>query len=164
MASSYRIIDEPSPSGLAPYTVKPMWPLFAMMFAGAWLAYPWFLFNAYAMGSVGRGRQLAWVAAGFGGAGLLIVAVWASIGMKLFPAAAFPYLYTGVLVWKLAVAYALYLGQAQSFELHEYAGGATRNGLFVVIAGAYLGKRLITESIEGVGAKPLVNFLKVVLL
>src|SRR5690606_15917739 len=47
---SYRIEDEPGSSALERAIVDPRWPLLASMFAGGWLAFPWFVVNAFALG------------------------------------------------------------------------------------------------------------------
>ena len=60
MPAVYRIIDEPAPTALERTIVNPTWPLFASMFAGSWLAFPWFVLNAFALG--GRRRFAAWTA------------------------------------------------------------------------------------------------------
>ena len=54
----YRIMDEPSPSSVARWAVKPFWPLLATMMAGTWLGAPWFVFNGFALGSPTRRREI----------------------------------------------------------------------------------------------------------
>ena len=56
--SSYRLPDEPKPGRLERLVTDPIWPLFATMLAGAWLGLPWFAFNAFALGSPTRWREL----------------------------------------------------------------------------------------------------------
>ena len=56
---SYTLADEPQPSGLQHLVVNPLWPLFGFMFGGAWLAFPWYVFNGFAMGSPTRKREAA---------------------------------------------------------------------------------------------------------
>ena len=58
---SYTIPDEPRPSPWNHLVVRPNAPLLASMLCGAWLAWPWFVVNAIAMGAlIGIGEcQLA---------------------------------------------------------------------------------------------------------
>jgi hypothetical protein len=136
VAGSYRIADEPVPGRLAGLAVNPFWPLVASMVAGFWLALPWFAFNAAAMGSATRRREWAWIAgglvvsAGLGG-GLL----WA-VDHEVLGVRAFRYALLGLVAWRLAVAYVLFALQQPSFELHRHFGGASRNGVLLVAAGA----------------------------
>ncbi|HEX8698510.1 MAG TPA: hypothetical protein VF815_06725 [Myxococcaceae bacterium] len=137
-ADTYRILDEPAPSGLGHLIVHPMWPLLAIMFAGVWLSLPWFVFNAFALGSPTRRKEL--VVAVMGPVGLLALA----FGLGLLhtamdmPKGAIPYLLLVLTLWKLGVAYWLFDLQKQSFALHEYFGGKVRNGMLVVGAGYLL--------------------------
>lgn len=160
----YRIIDEPTPSGLATVAVKPIWPLFAAMLAGAWLAYPWFLINAFAIGSIGRGRQIAWVLGAVVGSAAITVGILAAIRSGIVADGAFAYLFTLVMLWKLWVAYVLYVGQVQSFELHEYAGGPSRNGVFLVLIGAFYLRGALTGALVADGDTDLAVILMAVLL
>ena len=57
MRGGYAIADEPEASRLAHLTVRPSMPLLALMLGGAWIAWPWFALNAYAMGSPTRRRE-----------------------------------------------------------------------------------------------------------
>ena len=48
---TYQIADQPIDSSLRDHVVRPGAPLLAVMLCGTWLAWPWFAFNAIAMGS-----------------------------------------------------------------------------------------------------------------
>jgi hypothetical protein len=145
MDTTYRIQDEPRPSGLAHLVVNPIWPTLAAMLAGAWLALPWFALNSYALGSVTRRRE--WVLAGVA----LPVTFLLLMGMGLLrmkgvvPEGAMPYLAVGLDVWKLTVAYLLLTLQQRSFALHEYFGGAVRNGMFVMLLGSFFGRKVVSD-------------------
>jgi hypothetical protein len=136
--ASYRIVDEPAPSGLAHLIVHPMWPLLSIMFAGAWLALPWFILNSFALGSPTRRKELVlallWPP--------VLVALTFGLGLLHtlleLPKGAMPYLSMCVILWKLAVAYWLFDLQKRSFALHEYFGGPVRNGLPMVGVGYLL--------------------------
>jgi hypothetical protein len=145
MDATYRIQDEPSPSGLSHLVVNPMWPLLAVMLAGAWLSLPWFALNSFALGSATRRRE--WVLAGVA----LPITFLLLTGMELLrangvvPQGATPYLEVGLSVWKLTVAYILFTLQQRSFALHEYFGGAVRNGMGVLLAGTLFGRGAVSR-------------------
>ena len=150
-ADSYRILDEPAPSGLGHLIVHPMWPLLSIMFAGVWLSLPWFVFNAFALGSPTRRKEL--VVAVMGPVGLLAL----SFGLGMLhvalemPKGAIPYLLVVLTLWKLGVAYWLFDLQKQSFALHEYFGGKVRNGMLVVGAGYLLSPMVLKGPFGGAG-------------
>jgi hypothetical protein len=145
MDATYRIQDEPSPSGLSHLVVNPVWPMLAAMLAGAWLALPWFAFNSFALGSATRRRE--WVLAGVA----LPITFLLLLGLGLLrkqgvvPEGAMPYLGVSLTVWKLTVAYLLLTLQQRGFALHEYFGGTVRNGMFVLLAGSFVGRRAVSE-------------------
>lgn len=142
-AGTYHIADEPRPSTLARLAVNPFWPLLGVMFGGAWLSWPWFVFNAYAVGSPTRRRELAAAAGGFvGGAGLLYLLL-SLIGGEVVPQRGLPYLLTILVLWKLGISYWLYVLQARTFELYTYFGGTVRNGIVVLIAAFLLEVRMM---------------------
>jgi hypothetical protein len=135
---TYRILDEPAPSGLGHLIVHPMWPLLSVMFAGVWLSLPWFVLNSFALGSATRFKELAVAVSG----PLGLLGLWLGLGvlhtlLKL-PQGAIPYLLLVLTLWKLAVAYWLFDLQKRGFALHEYFGGRVRNGMLVVGAGYLL--------------------------
>src|ERR1043165_9187860 len=84
-AMSYQIADQPLDTSLRDYVVRPSAPLLAAMLCGAWLAWPWFAFNAIAMGSPTRRREIALCVAAFAG-----TAVLAAIVVALFEAGLLP--------------------------------------------------------------------------
>jgi len=137
----YLILDEPRPSGLAHYAVNPVWPLFGMMFAGAWFGWLWFLFNGQAIGSPTRRKELLAVLIGFVGLAALPVLLYAVLKQLHWPAG-FHYALVVFACWKVGVCYWLYFLQSRSFELYEYYGGALRSGMFVVIGGYMLSRAL----------------------
>ncbi|MBN1206389.1 MAG: hypothetical protein JXB05_15865 [Myxococcaceae bacterium] len=154
--ASYRILDEPGPSALAHLIVHPMWPLLSIMFAGAWLAVPWFVLNSFALGSHTRFKELG-VAAG-GVLGVLALAFGLGLIHTLLklPEGAIPYLRVLVILWKLSVAYWLFDLQKHTFSLHEYFGGAVRNGMLVVGVGYLLRGSVLKVPFGGAGLWQLV--------
>jgi hypothetical protein len=136
--ASYRIQDEPAPSGLGHLIVNPVFPLLSIMLAGAWLSLPWFIFNGFALGSPTRRKELALaVAAPLGLLALSTVLAILAALLEL-PKGSLPYFQVLLIVWKLAVAYWLFDLQKRGFALHEHFGGQVRNGAPVLIAGFLL--------------------------
>jgi hypothetical protein len=140
---TYQIADEPAPSHLARYAVNPLYPMLAAMLAGAWLAWPWFAFNSFAIGSPTRRAELAWLVAGLIVPPVIGVALIMARGAELLPASAGPYGGLVVVVSKLMVVYAVFLLQSRTIEIYEYYGGKLVNGIWPLVVGFYFGDRLI---------------------
>lgn len=142
-ANTYAIIDEPRPGALQQWVVNPLWPFFALMFAGSWLALPWFAFNAVAMGSATRRRELL----------VVLLATPLKLGLFFFlmmlhqktglPEEALRYLLLGLTVLKLGLGYWLFNLQQPAFGLYQYFDGPVRNGVFVVVGGALVNARVL---------------------
>lgn len=145
---SYQIVDEPMPGGLARWAVHPLWPLLGVMFGGAWLAWPWFAFNAFAVGSPTRKREAMIAAGGFAGTLAIAFAIVALANLLRWPAAAVSYAVIGLAVWKLAVSYWLFSLQGRSFHLYEHFGGQVRSGLLVLLLAGFLGRRLVLQAVD----------------
>lgn len=135
---AYRIVDDPAPSGLAAVAVNPLWPLLSMMLCGAWLALPWFAVNGLALGSPTQRREIGLAVAGAIGAVAIAFALIAAYEAGLISRSGVPYAVIVIVVWKLAIAYALFMRQNRALQLHEHYGGRVRNGAFVVVAGMLL--------------------------
>jgi hypothetical protein len=131
--TTYRILDEPTPGALVRVVVSPLWPLFALLFAGSWVALPWFVLNAFALGSTTRAREAFVAALGFAGSlGLAILA----LGLEargLVPAGAADYVRLLVVGWHLLVGFGLYLLQARSFRVYTQLAGPARSGFWIVL-------------------------------
>ncbi|MEM1201622.1 MAG: hypothetical protein AAGN66_00185 [Acidobacteriota bacterium] len=141
----YRLLDEPQPGAMAQLVVDPLWPLLAVMFGGAWLSWPWFALNGFAVGSPTRRRELAWAVGGFAGSAALVVALGVLTGRGILAGVGIQYALVGLTVWKLLVSYRLYLLQARSFGLYRYFGGAVRNGFLVILVAFIFGPRLLAD-------------------
>jgi hypothetical protein len=144
---TYVLPDEARPGALGNYVVRPSAPLMASMIAGAWLAWPWFAFNAYALGSPTRRREL-----GLCGLATLGTAVLAAVLIALVRGG---WLETdtevrlGLLVistWKVGMAYWLHIVQNRTFHIYEYYKGVVRNPAPVLIAGFWLRPLLLDLS------------------
>lgn len=140
---SYRILDEPQPGPMAQLAVQPFWPLLAVMFGGAWLSWPWFAVNGYAIGSPTRKRELTLAVAGFAGTFFLLVFLTGILDSGLLPEVAGRYLPVALSVWKLGVSYWLFAMQSRTFDLYQHFGGPVRNGILVVLAATFLGPALL---------------------
>lgn len=140
---SYRIEDEPQPGAWTHLVVHPMWPLLAVMFGGAFVSWPWFAVNGFAVGSPTRRRELALAVGGFVGSLVITVAVLLLASKEILSAAGVRYAMISLTVWKLAVSYWLYVLQSRSFALYEHFGGTVRNGLAVVFIAAFARGRVL---------------------
>ncbi len=141
--AGYRILDEPSPTTLGHLVVQPLWPLFSLMFAGIWLAFPWFCFNAVAMGCPNRKRTFIFAAIGLVGKIAIILALVVAAGIFQWDEFAIRYAMLVTTVWDLGIGYYLFVLQSRTFDLYTHFGGRVRNGLILVIAGAVLSPNLI---------------------
>lgn len=133
---SYQIADQPFDSGLRDYVVRPGGPLLATMLCGAWLAWPWFAFNAVAMGSPTRRREIALGAAAFAGTAALawtVIALFdAGVIAKGIP---LRLALLAITAFKLGMSYQMALVQERTFHVYEYYGGPVRNAGRVLSAG-----------------------------
>jgi hypothetical protein len=136
--ASYHIVDEPAPAGLDQVIVNPMWPLFASMFAGAWLSYPWFVLNAFALGGRRRFGDLAIALGGLLGSAALVLLTSLLASRSVLDERSLAYVKLLPIGVKLTVVYVLFMRQEQTYGLYTYFGGATRNAALIVIAGAFL--------------------------
>ncbi len=148
MTQGYRILDEPRPGPHAHLAVNPFWILLASMLGGAWLAWPWFIFNALAIGSATRVKEIALVALGVAGSVLLFFGIEALLASSVLGQRSAGYAVLVVVAYKLGVSYVLHLWQSRSFQLHEYFGGAVRNGMLLVIVGLLV-RSSVLQKLEG---------------
>jgi hypothetical protein len=132
MSKGYRLPDEPTPGGLGNIVVHPAMPLLATMFAGTWFAWPWFIVNAWALGSPTRVRETVLALGGFvGNVVIVMLVLWLAATFALDKSV--PYLWTLLLVWRLGLSYQLVELQSRGFGVYQYYGGRVRNGLIVAI-------------------------------
>jgi hypothetical protein len=126
MTPTYRILDEPTLSPLASFAVNPMWIVLATILLQP-LAWAWFLFNSFALGSPTRRREVLSVAIGLG---LLVVLGrlpgWAEQQGLLTAAGFKPYApYWQILqqFLVLGVSYRLFLYQAVPHQIFRHLRG-----------------------------------------
>jgi hypothetical protein len=149
MTTRYVIADEPRPSVLSHLAVNPFWPLFAQMLVGSWIALPWFLLNGFALGSVNQRKEWLCIAGSLAGSFLLAWLTARAGSESLLGETSLRFALLGIVVVKMAMAYALYALQAGSFELWEYFGGKPRNALLVLIAGFFI-RNAIFAKLSGI--------------
>jgi hypothetical protein len=125
---SYQIADQPVESSLRHYVVRPSAPLLAAMVAGAWLAWPWFAFNAIAMGSPTRRRELGLCAAAFVITGVLAAILIALVEHEVIPIEGMPLRFAllAIVTFKLGISYYIATIQGRTFAIYEYYGGPIR--------------------------------------
>lgn len=136
---SYQIADEPHETSLAAYVVRPGVPLMAAMVAGSWLSWPWFAFNAIAMGSPTKKKEIALVIGAFAGTAVLAMIVIALVNAGLLPAGMPTRLAVlGIVTFKLGMTYYISTVQERTFHVYQYYGGSVRNAAVILSAGYWL--------------------------
>lgn len=132
--------------------VRPSVVLAATVFGGVWLGWPWYVFNAFALGVEDKARLTKRIAVGLLGATVLSLLVLAVAGPEQVDASALgllfddperefswvPYVALVLVGWKLTISYLLFEDQRASAEIYEYYGGTLRNGIPLVAAGSLL--------------------------
>jgi hypothetical protein len=144
----YRILDEPMPGALAGYVVNPSFPMLALMLAGTWLAAPWFAFNALALGSPTARREIGLAAAMLAGAAALVFGLLVANEQGLIGAHSIAYWALIPIVWKLGFGYWLFMLQIRTFHLYEHFNGRVRNGLFLLLLGAFAARRYVLGLVD----------------
>jgi hypothetical protein len=135
MSDTYRIEDEPVGSRWSEYVVSPVFPFFASMFAGAWVALPWFAFNSVALGSPKRRGDVWLVALTLALTWPVVMAILFGDDWGLWPTEAIPYLLILFVGARIAVCYVRFMRQSQVYELFEWFGGEGRSGFAVIAVG-----------------------------
>ena len=136
---SYQIADEPIETSLRAYVVRPSVPLLAIMVGGAWLSWPWFAFNAIAMGSPTRRKEIALCLAAFLGTGLLGALVIALARAGVIPEGMpLRLAVLAIVTFKLTITYYISMVQERTFHVYEYYGGTVRAAGKILTAGYLL--------------------------
>lgn len=139
----YRIIDEPDDSPLSKYAVKPLWPWLAMAMGGAWIGVPWFIFNAIALGSPTRRREIPLAAAlPFAQVGLAIAAAMVVSRLNSSVEDARGFVLIALALLKMACGYLLFIWQSRAAELHEHFGKELRNGALIAVGAVFIADRV----------------------
>lgn len=135
---SYQIADEPQESSLSNYVVRPDAPLLAMMVCGAWLAWPWFVFNSIALGSPTKRKEIGLCVAAVAGTavlGAILIALWKA---GILRGTSLRFALLAITTWKLTLAYYVCVIQSRTFHVYEYYGGTVRQSRAVIGTGMYL--------------------------
>jgi hypothetical protein len=144
MSDVYVVPDEPRPSRWNHLAVSPNAPLLAAMLCGGWLAWPWFAFNALAIGSPTRKKEITWSAIGAAGTIALAAAIAALLaGGYLESRTAIRFAVLGVASWKLLLCYYISQVQSRTFEVYRYYGGVVRSATYVLAIGFYARRMLL---------------------
>ena len=143
----YRIPDEPRPGGLAHLTVDPIWPFFALMLCGPWLAIPWFLLNGLALGTPTQRREWLALAGMIAGSLAVVLLISALTNAGFLQGVSLRLSLLSIIALKLGLGMAVTVMQARSFELWSYYGGNARNGLVVLVVG-FLANRALAQLVE----------------
>lgn len=149
---TYEIADEPNPSaGWENLVFQPTAPLLGMMWCGAWLAWPWYVVNAYAMGSPTLRREAKLCALGFAGTLALATAVFGLVDLGVIESKlALQFAVLGVVSFKLGLAYTVTKFQSRTFHVYTYYGGTAQKAFYVLVAGSYL-----RDLVLGVSSHPI---------
>jgi hypothetical protein len=151
MTMTYTIADEPIETSRRHLVVAPGAPLLAEMLCGSWLSLPWFAFNAIAMGSPTRRKEIALC--------VLTLAVTALLGATVLALreggviesrTVMRFALLGIVTWKLTMARAIYALQARTFHVYEYYGGPVRSASYVISTGW-----LLRDIVIGLSDDPL---------
>jgi hypothetical protein len=148
---TYAIADEPIETSRRHLVVDPGAPLLAEMVCGSWLSLPWFAFNAIAMGSPTRRKEIAMCVLALAGAAVLGYAVLALRGIGVIESRiVLRFALLGIVTWKLAMAYAIHMLQARTFHVYEYYGGPVRSASYAISTGW-----LLRDFVIGLSDDPL---------
>jgi hypothetical protein len=148
---AYAIADEPIESSRRHLVVDPSAPLLAEMVCGSWMSLPWFAFNAVAMGSPTRRKEIALC--------VLTLAVTTVLGATVLALreigviesrTVLRFAILGIVAWKLTMAYAIHTLQARTFHVYEYYGGPVRSASVVISTGW-----LLRDVVLGLSDDPL---------
>jgi len=136
---TYQIADEPHETSLAAYVVHPNAPLLAAMVAGAWLSWPWFAFNAIAMGSPTKKREIGLCLGAFAGTAALASLLIALVEGELITSRLVIRLgVLAIVAFKLTITYYISTVQNRTFHVYQYYGGAVRAAGAILSAGYLL--------------------------
>ncbi len=117
---------------------SPMWPLLATMLGGVWMGWSWFLLNSIAVGGERRFRAFPIIAMGLGVSSIVAVVVFSLLESRSLDLGYVRYILIALSGWKLGISYVLFNTQTREHELFEYYGGATRSGLYAILAAPVL--------------------------
>jgi hypothetical protein len=133
----YRIVDAQSPSRVGHLAVNPNFPLMALMLGGSFAGWAWFVFNAIALGSYTRRREIAVCTAatvGVPAAGLGLGYAMLLGWLGSDASRAFPYCQLALTTLKLSAGYFVATWQMRAAALREHYESPLRNGFFVLAA------------------------------
>jgi hypothetical protein len=151
MTKGYKLPDEPEPSALSRFTSDTHWIFTASILGGNWLGAPWFAFNAHAVGSATKRRELVLAA--------LLPITTMSAGLLLewiirrfhLPDRTLNYGIVAVFALKAALLYEVQRRQAVSVGIHRYLGRKMTSGAVLVAVG-YALRSVVIHAAFGVSS------------
>jgi hypothetical protein len=136
---AYQIADEPQATELSQFVVQPSAPLIAAMMCGAWLSWPWFAFNAFAMGSPTKKKELALCGAAFAGTAVLAMILIALVRGEIIESTLWIRIaLLAIVTYKLSITYYICSVQSRTFHVYQYYGGTVRAATYVLSLGYML--------------------------
>src|SRR5213075_44510 len=118
----YQIADEPETGeGRGAYIFRPNAPLLAEMLCGSWLSFPWFAFNAWALGSPPSRRQIKLCVLAMATIVVLAFAIYGLVDVGVIESRqTLRIALLGLDAVKIGLAYKLAAMQARTFEVYTY--------------------------------------------
>ena len=144
---TYAIADEPHETPWRHLVCNPSAPLLAEMMCGSWLSIQWFAFNAIAMGSPTKKKEIGLCFAAIAGCAVMASILIALIDADIIESVTVIRLCVlAIITWKLVMAYVITQVQSRTFHVYEYYGGPVRSGSAVVATGFLLRDMVIGMS------------------
>jgi hypothetical protein len=133
---SYAIADEPHDTPWKQFVVSPTGPMIAEVVCGSWLSLPWFVANAFMLGSPTKKRESLLVALQL----LITIAlgsllIWADDHDLIESRTLLQLSILAIVTWKVGIAYAITKLQLRAYQVYELYGGQARATTFVLAAG-----------------------------
>jgi hypothetical protein len=130
----YPIVDDRRPGGLERYCVDPYWVMLALLLGGAWLGWPWFVLNAFALGATSKWREIGLVGASIALSFLLVGVLLYARSARWISSQVFQYLVVVVPALKLGLGFLAFRSQEVSHAAYRYFGGDDQQGgVFVLL-------------------------------
>ncbi len=141
--STYKIIDEPTPSPISRLATNPMWPLLAVMLASPIFGWIWFVVNSIAIGSPTKLKEFLMACVG-----VIFLSVFyiylgslnqsGDSGISEY----IDYIRLAGVIVSISISYYLFVAQQQPFGLYEYFGGTTMNAIPILVVGFLFGNKV----------------------
>ncbi|HEY4182563.1 MAG TPA: hypothetical protein VGM90_37280 [Kofleriaceae bacterium] len=142
---SYAIADDPVETSLRRYASRPMVAIYALIVAGSWLAWPWFAFNSFALGSATKRRELTLLAISILGSIALAWGMFELVAIGVIhPGTQLLLARLGVATFKIVLACQIASLQRDAVQVHIYDGAAIEFHLPVFHVGNAIAMLVLT--------------------